>query len=123
MRSISDYEQKFDKLRDNCPVKAAIDVIRGRWKPSILWELSRGTKRFSDLQAALPDITAQVLTVQLRQLEADGVVIRTVYPQIPARVEYVLSEHGSKLSSVMEQLDAWGTRHLERQARKRSPAG
>jgi len=120
MKVLSDYEQKLDDLRDNCPVKAAIDVIRGRWKPSILWELDCDTKRFSDLQAALPKITAQVLTVQLRQLEADGVVVRTVYPVIPVRVEYSLSEHGRALSAVLDQLEAWGTRYLERQALNRS---
>jgi DNA-binding HxlR family transcriptional regulator len=120
MKVLSDYEQKLDDLRDNCPVKAAIDVIRGRWKPSILWELNSDTKRFSDLQAALPKITAQVLTVQLRQLEADGVVVRTLYPEIPVRVEYSLSEHGRALSAVLDQLEAWGTRYLERQALNRS---
>ncbi|MGH8246865.1 MAG: winged helix-turn-helix transcriptional regulator, partial [Gammaproteobacteria bacterium] len=117
MKAVSDYGHKIDRLRDNCPVKAAIDVIRGRWKPSILWELNGGTKRFSDLQAALRGITAQVLTVQLRQLEADGVVIRSVYPEIPVRVEYALGEHGRALSAVMDQLEAWGTPYLERQAR------
>ena len=120
MKVLSDYEQKLDDLRDNCPVKAAIDVIRGRWKPSILWELNSDTKRFSDSQAALPKITAQVLTVQLRQLEADGVVVRTLYPEIPVRVEYSLSEHGRALSAVLDQLEAWGTRYLERQALNRS---
>jgi DNA-binding HxlR family transcriptional regulator len=79
----------------------------------ILWELNCGTKRFSDLQAALPEIAAQVLTVQLRQLEADGVIIRTVYPEIPARVEYALTELGSALSAVMDQLEVWGSRYLE----------
>lgn len=116
MKSLSEYEQKVDSLRDNCPVKAAIDVIRGRWKPSILWELHHGTKRFSDLQAALPDIRAQVLTVQLRQLEADGVVVRTVYPEVPTRVEYALTDHGRALSGVMNQLDDWGRRHQAREA-------
>jgi DNA-binding HxlR family transcriptional regulator len=120
MRLLSDYEQKVDVLRDSCPVKAAIDVIRGRWKPSILWELNCGTKRFSDLQAALPKIAAQVLTLQLRQLEADGVVVRIVYPEIPPRVEYSLSEDGRALSAVMDELEAWGTRYLELQARNRS---
>jgi len=119
MKTSADYAPKLDPLRDSCPVKAAIDVIRGRWKPSILWELQQGTKRFSDLQNALPQCRAQVLTVQLRQLEADGVVTRTVYPEIPARVEYALTPHGRQLSSVMEQLDAWGTRHLQRQAKNR----
>ena len=79
----------------------------------ILWELNGGGKRFSDLQSALPEIAAQVLTVQLRQLEADGVIIRTVYPEIPARVEYALTELGSALSAVMDQLEVWGARYLE----------
>jgi len=113
MKPLSEYEQKIDKLHDGCPIKAAIDVIRGRWKPMILWELNCGTKRFSDLQAALPEIAAQVLTVQLRQLEADGVIIRTVYPEIPARVEYALTDLGRALSTVMDQLESWGARYLE----------
>jgi len=119
VKSVSDYAQKFDRLRDGCPIRATLDVIQGRWKPSILWELNCGTKRFSDLQAALPGITAQVLTVQLRQLEADGVVVRNVYPEVPARVEYALSEHGRALSSAMDHLEAWGVRYLERQGRDR----
>ena len=117
MPSVTDYGQKIDTLRDHCPVKAAIDVIRGRWKPSILWELHLGTKRFCDLQAALPAISAQVLTMQLRQLEADGVLVRTVYAEVPARVEYALSDHGRTLSAVMDQLEAWGAGYLKRQGR------
>ncbi|HEY5792375.1 MAG TPA: helix-turn-helix domain-containing protein [Chthoniobacterales bacterium] len=121
MRPLSNYEQKLDPLRDHCPVRAAIDVIRGRWKPSILRELHEGIKRFSELQAALPGITAQVLTVQLRQLEADGVVARTVHPEeMPVRVEYALSQNGSALSEVMDQLDKWGSAYLERQAKRGS---
>lgn len=121
MKALSDYGQKVDQLRDTCPVKAAIDVIRGRWKPSILWELYCGTKRFSDLQAALPGITAQVLTLQLRQLEADGVVLRAVFAEIPTRVEYSLSDHGRALSAVMDQLEIWGAAYLQRMA-KPAPA-
>ncbi|TLD72278.1 helix-turn-helix transcriptional regulator [Phragmitibacter flavus] len=115
MKTLADYEQKFDRLRDECPVRAALDVIRGRWKPSILWELHLGTKRFSDLQSALPGVTAQALTVQLRQLEADGVVVRTVYPEMSVRVEYGLTEHGHALSGVMDQLQDWGEAYLKRQ--------
>ena len=120
MKSLSDYEQKIDRLREACPVRAALDVIRGRWKPSILFEIKDGKKRFCDIQSALPKISAQALTVQLRQLEADGVVVRTVYAEVPARVEYELSEHGSKLSVVMDQLEAWGIRHLKREARQQT---
>jgi DNA-binding HxlR family transcriptional regulator len=115
MRSVSQYSQKRDALRDNCPVKAAIDVIRGRWKPSILFELHEGKKRFTELRAALPQITAQTLSTQLRQLEADEIVTRTVFPDIPARVEYQLSDYGQTLSCVMEALDAWGKTYLARQ--------
>lgn len=120
MSSVSDYGQKIDKLRDNCPVKAAIDVLRGRWKPSILFELHQGTKRYCNLQAAMPQISAQVLTVQLRQLEADGVIVRTVFAEVPARVEYALSEDGRALSTVMDQLEVWGAGYLDRQTQKRS---
>ena len=120
MKPLSDYEPKIDHLRDNCPVKAAIDVIRGRWKPSILCELRDGTKRFSDLQSALPEIAAQVLTVQLRQLEADEIVVRKVYAEIPTRVEYTLSEYGATLSRIMDELEVWGTRYLELRAQRRS---
>ncbi len=118
MKTLKDYSQPHDHLRDNCPVKAAIDVIRGRWKPSILYLLCAGTKRYGDLQKALPEITAQVLTVQLRQLEADGVVVRTVYPEVPARVEYALTDLGRQLSNVMDQLEAWGLRYCAAQNRR-----
>ena len=114
MKSIADYEQKRDRLRDNCPVRAAIDVVRGRWKPSILFELKSGAKRFSELQLALSGITAQALTVQLRQLEADEVVARTLYPESPVRVEYALSDYGTTLSEVMDQLESWGASYLAR---------
>ena len=116
MKPPLDYSQNSDFLRENCPVKAAIDVIRGRWKPSILCELHAGVKRFSELQAALPSVSAQILTVQLRQLEADGVIVREIHPEIPPRVEYTLSEHGWQLSAVMDELDRWGRAYLERQA-------
>ena len=115
MRSVSDFKQKRDTLRDGCPVKAAIDVIRGRWKPSILRELHEGKKRFTELREALPEVTAQTLSTQLRQLEADEIVTRTVFPEIPARVEYRLSDYGQTLSCVMEELDAWGQTYLARQ--------
>ncbi len=123
MKTISDYEQKIDSLRDNCPVRAAIDVIRGRWKPSILCLLNDGTKRFSDLQAAIPEITAQVLTVQLRQLEADEIIERKIYAEVPARVEYMLSEYGRTLSEIMDQLEKWGAGYLERKAQQRAVKG
>lgn len=117
MKDLTAYEQKIDPLRDECPVRAALDVIRGRWKPSILWELNCGTKRFSQLQEALPQVTAQALTVQLRQLEADGVIDRAIFAEVPLRVEYSLTIHGKALSSVMDGLEEWGKAYMERQGK------
>jgi DNA-binding HxlR family transcriptional regulator len=117
MASLAAFQQMIDPLRDNCPVKAAVDVIRGRWKPYILCYLKEGSKRFHDMQELLPGITAQVLTTQLRQLEADGVIVRTVYPDVPLRVEYALSESGRQFSAVMDELEVWGAAYLQRQAR------
>lgn len=112
MKPVTDYTQKYDPLQKRCPVRAALDVIRGRWKPSILYELSTGPKRFGDLKQTLLSATAQALTVQLRQLEADSVVRRVVYPEIPLRVEYSLTKTGAELSAVMNQLELWGAAHL-----------
>ena len=95
-------------------MRAALDVIRGRWKPSILRELRDGTKRFTELRDALGDVTAQALSMQLRQLEADEIVVRTVYAEIPARVEYELSDFGQTLGQVMEGLEVWGEGYLQR---------
>ena len=121
MKLPADYTQKIDRLQDNCPVRAALDVVRGRWKPAILFELRTRARRFSELQAALPGITAQTLSLQLRQLEADDIVSRTVYPEVPARVEYALSEFGATLSGMMDQLEAWGATYLARRKKVKAP--
>lgn len=117
VKNLDHYAQAIDPLHDTCPVRAALDVIRGRWKPSILFVLSSGPARFGDLQSRLAGVTAQALTVQLRQLEADGVVVRTVYPEVPARVEYALSEFGRGLSGLMDGLETWGQQYLRRKTR------
>ncbi|MDB6078991.1 MAG: transcriptional regulator, HxlR family [Akkermansiaceae bacterium] len=119
MKELADYGQKLDGLRERCPVRAALDVIRGRWKPSILHALQQGTQRFTRLQEAMPEVTAQALTVQLRQLEADGVIRRVVHAEVPARVEYSLTDHGAALTAVMDQLGEWGGAYLARQAEVR----
>ena len=121
MKLPADYTQKIDRLQENCPVRAALDVVRGRWKPAILFELRTRARRFSELQAALPGITAQTLSLQLRQLEADDIVSRTVYPEVPARVEYALSEFGATLSDMMDQLEAWGATYLAHRKKVKAP--
>lgn len=114
---LADYGQQLDGLRERCPVRAALDVIRGRWKPSILHVLQeRGVLRFTQLQAFMPEVTAQALTVQLRQLEADGVILRVIHAEVPPRVEYSLTGHGAALTAVMSELGEWGEAYLQRQA-------
>lgn len=109
--------RKLDPLHEQCPLKAAVDVIGGRWKPSILYDLLGGPKRFSELQRSLTGVKAQTLTVQLRELENDGVVRRNVFPEVPPRVEYELTAHGRTLAPLLGSLRAWGEAHLRQAAR------
>ena len=92
-----------------CPAEATIGVIGGRWKVPIIWHLFSGTKRFSELRRAMPDVTQKMLTQQLRELEADGVVNRKVYPEVPPKVEYSLTERGLSLKPVVESMCRWAT--------------
>lgn len=98
---------------ENCPAELALRVMRGRWKVRILRELAEGTQRFSALRRALPGISEKVLTSQLRDLETDHVLSRTIHPEVPPRVEYALTGKGRQLISVLEGLHAWGTRNTE----------
>lgn len=94
----------------NCKAELALRVIQGRWKLLILRELLEGRRRFSDLQRALNGVSQKVLTAQLRELEADGVVARTVYPEVPPRVEYHLTDLGADLIPAIAKLHDWGQR-------------
>ncbi|MCP9850356.1 helix-turn-helix domain-containing protein [Cyanobium sp. Morenito 9A2] len=96
-----------------CPAELALRVMQGRWKLAILRELLIGMRRFSDLSRALSGVSAKVLTQQLRELEADGVLERTIYPEVPPRVEYRLSPRGLDLVPVLRSLHAWGADGLQ----------
>jgi len=92
-----------------CAVEAALSLIDGKWKGVILFLLlENGVMRFNAFQKALPNITQRVLTAQLRSMEADGLLDRTVYPVVPPKVEYRLTELGSSLEPVIRSLAAWG---------------
>ena len=100
------------KDHHGCAVQAAVNVLSGKWKVLILWHLSRGPMRFAGLRRKLRKVSEKVLTDQLRQLEADGVVERHVSGSVPAAVSYSLNEAGERLVPIMETLCDWGSAHF-----------
>jgi DNA-binding HxlR family transcriptional regulator len=99
-----------------CPVEATLSVVGGKWKVVILWNLVSGTKRFNELQRSISQITRKMLTEQLRELERDNLIVRTVYAEVPPKVEYSLSDYGRTFIPVMQEMSQWGLAHLERNA-------
>ncbi|WP_210245289.1 winged helix-turn-helix transcriptional regulator [Martelella alba] len=102
--------QRFESYAHsrNCAVESALEVIGGKWKGVILFHLLDGAMRFSEIRRAVGSITQRTLTKQLRELEADGVLTRTVYPVVPPHVEYCLTEKGYALRTVLVTLRDWG---------------
>lgn len=94
--------------RLTCPVETTLRAIGGRWKVLILRELLQGTQRFNQLHRALSGITQKMLTQQLREMEADGLLQRKVYPQVPPKVEYSLTSLGRSLQPVLDAMYEWG---------------
>ncbi|QHJ95532.1 putative HTH-type transcriptional regulator YtcD [Bacillus subtilis] len=104
----------MEKKKYNISVEATLEVIGGKWKCVILCHLTHGKKRTSELKHLMPNITQKMLTQQLRELEADGVINRIVYNQVPPKVEYELSEYGRSLEGILDMLCAWGANHINR---------
>ena len=100
-------------------VTTTLAIIGGKWKILILYHLCAGTQRFNELRRLLPDITQRMLTLQLRELEDDGIVHREVYPQVPPKVEYSLTAFGKTLIPVIEVMDAWGKQYASECSRHR----
>lgn len=102
----------------SCPVDAigkhfqrAMRMLAGKWKAEILWQLVQRKHRFGELRRAIPGITQHMLTTQLRDLEADGMVRRTVFPEVPPRVEYEITESAKALRPVFDELYRWAEEH------------
>ncbi|MES5397486.1 helix-turn-helix domain-containing protein [Bacillus amyloliquefaciens] len=111
------------KYKDNeyrCSIELTLKLIGGKWKVLILWYLDEKNMRFGELKRALPQITQKMLTKQLRELEEDGIVNRSVHHQIPPKVEYSLSEIGKSLLPILSTLSDWGAFYAE--IRKNSPS-
>jgi DNA-binding HxlR family transcriptional regulator len=96
-----------------CPIEVTLDVIGGKWKGMVLYCLLKGTARFNELRRLIPKATQRVLTTQLRELEQDGVISRKVYPEVPPRVEYSLTEFGLSLKPILELMGAWGEEYRQ----------
>ncbi|WP_433944553.1 winged helix-turn-helix transcriptional regulator [Paenibacillus sp. SN-8-1] len=103
-----DYDRMY-----NCEKEVTLSVIGGKWKMIILWHLGKeGTKRFNQLKSLIPDITQRMLTTQLRELEEDKIINRKVYPVVPPKVEYSLTEYGGSLIPILDLMYDWGKNYI-----------
>ncbi len=103
---------------NECPEIYAINLIEGRWILIICCLLNQGKQRFSELKRKIPNITERMLTLQLRKMEENQLITRTVYPEVPPRVEYELTESGKKLKPIIKKLEEWGVQHREMISKK-----
>lgn len=92
----------------HCALDVTMELVGGKWKTIVLWYLRKDKKRFSELRKLIPGITEKMLSMQLRQLEKDGFVSRTVHAEVPPRVEYALTAHGKTLLPLLEEIAKWG---------------
>ena len=107
----------------SCGLDAAVDVIGGKWKALILWELHDGPRRFGELRRGLAGVSEKMLIQQLRELEADGIVHREVYREVPPKVEYSLTGLGASLNAALLPLGDWGEDNMATILARRAPSG
>lgn len=97
----------------HCPVEVSMEVLSGKWKCLMLWHLNEGTKRYKELERIVPGVSQKMLSQQLRELERDGLIIRTVYPEVPPRVEYALTELGERAFPILDLMHNWSKENLD----------
>jgi DNA-binding HxlR family transcriptional regulator len=102
----------------SCPVENALKLISGKWKPVILFQLSKGTHRFGELERSISGITQRILILQLRELERDGMIKRKVYTEVPPKVEYSLTEAATNIGPILAAFGEWFENHSEKLAHK-----
>jgi DNA-binding HxlR family transcriptional regulator len=105
-------------LETECPFIFALSLMGKRWKPAILWKMTEGIYRFGEMKRAIPQISEKMLTQHLRELETDGLITRTIYPEMPPRVEYALTKLGSSLQPILKQLNNWGEKAKKTKMKK-----
>ncbi|MDW3194496.1 MAG: helix-turn-helix domain-containing protein [Cytophagales bacterium] len=111
------YQYRLRNEDFHCALDVTMRYIGGKWKAVVLWYLRHEKRRFSKLKALIPDITDKMLSLQLKSLEEDGIVTRTVYSEVPIRVEYELSTEGQTLIPMIEAMAGWGRNKAEREGR------
>ena len=116
METAQEIAEKPARELPACPVETTLMLISDKWKVLILRDLMPGTKRFSELKRSVGHVTQKVLTAQLRQMEESGLVTRTVYPEVPPRVEYSLTELGRSLKPVLGAMCDWGENYKSKNA-------
>ena len=109
--------------KTGCDVEATLSVIGGRWKPILVCHLLDGRKRFGELRRLTPNATERMITLQLRELEADGVISRHVFAEVPPRVEYEVTDFGRSLEEILTLMQAWGRGFKERKLAEEGEAG
>ncbi|WP_058301122.1 winged helix-turn-helix transcriptional regulator [Gorillibacterium timonense] len=105
---MSEQAMSPDCPHARCPVETTLNIMSGKWKGIILYRLLGGKKRFNELKRLMDNVTHRTLTLQLRELEQDGVVKRTVYAEVPPRVEYELTELGYSMKPIIQSMFDWG---------------
>lgn len=108
-----EYYIKIKGRSYHCALDVTMDYIGGKWKTVVLWYLRKDVKRFGELKKHIPGITDKMLTLQLRELENDGIVTRKMYPVVPPKVEYFLTDFGKSLLPVLEEIAKWGRKLSE----------
>ncbi|MEI2367702.1 winged helix-turn-helix transcriptional regulator [Niallia circulans] len=107
------YGDCSEEVTKACPIEMALQIVGGKWKGIIIDILSEKSIRFNELKRVIPGISQRILTLQLRELEADGIVKRKVDDTVPPKVEYFLTEQGNELSSIINSLRVWGQHYLK----------
>ena len=110
------YKYRMLNQDFHCALDVTMHYIGGKWKAVVLWYLRKDKKRFGELKALIPDITDKMLSIQLKALQEDGIITRTVYAEVPPRVEYEFTEEGRTLIPVVEAIAKWGRMKAEKEA-------